>query len=106
MIELRAGFPQRGANGGARPFQPPRGRAIGQSKAADPGERLVVRWWPEHAPSRAGRVEFELVPCVSGTRLVVRETAPSAAATTSRWNLRMTVLAFAVTNGVRAYAWA
>ena len=38
----------------------------------EPGRRLAFRWWPEDG-GPVTRVEVELAPCVSGTRLVVVE---------------------------------
>jgi uncharacterized protein YndB with AHSA1/START domain len=44
-------------------------------ESADPPHRLVWWWWEGDEP--ATRVEFLVVPAVSGTRVVVIESAPS-----------------------------
>ena len=44
-------------------------------ESADPPHRLVWWWW--EGDSEATRVEFLVVPAVSGTRVVVIESAPS-----------------------------
>lgn len=44
-------------------------------ESADPPHRLVWWWWEGDQP--ATRVEFLVVPAVSGTRVVVIESSPS-----------------------------
>jgi uncharacterized protein YndB with AHSA1/START domain len=65
------------------------------------GRRLSFTWWPErhdeprHGHALAGvptQVELEVIPVDGGSRLIVRETAPTA----GRWGLRMALMAFSV----------
>ncbi len=64
-------------------------------------ERLALRWWPEDGSGPASTVELDLHPTPGGTRLVVTETrvgrrpyaaTSSAAAGSSRWDVRLLLL--------------
>jgi uncharacterized protein YndB with AHSA1/START domain len=63
------------------------------------GSRLVYRWWTrDDGPSGASRVEITVLPTDGSTRLVIRESRPSLAASASlRWEVRVACLSLAAT---------
>jgi uncharacterized protein YndB with AHSA1/START domain len=62
----------------------------------DDGRRFTFSWWPVDDVEATSRVELELLPLDTGTRLIVTETgtAPRACASTvTGWQCRLDVLA-------------